>query len=481
MHFTKNILTTLLVTASLIASAQDYLIESTFLGTRTKAELFLIFFQPVDFDVNLYKVTYETPGIDHLPDTASGLIVVPVVPAGTLMPMVVFQHGTTSGPTDVPSRLRGGYEGAMAYAAKGFITLAPDFLGLGDSRGFHPYVHAATEASASLDMLNTTLEFLEFNSGTQPEWDPNYLFVTGYSQGGHASMALHREIEQFWSFVYPVTAATHMAGPYSISGVMRDLILGDNNYGNPAYIAYIALGYQSAYGNLFTEVNEIFAEPYASDIAEFYSHSITLGTLNQRLLASLNAGGNTFPKRMFQDTLLEAVINNPNHRFNLALADNDTYQWSPDAPTRLYYCSGDEQVPYQNSIVAEAAMQALGAPDVLAIDWGAQLDHGFCAIPSVINSIQFFLSFLNPSSVVTPGRPVELLTVYPNPAHDEITVTWDKALDGMIWQIISTSGQVVSQGQAYSNRVQIDPLPGGMYAILCTAGGETRVARFIHL
>ena len=41
-------------------AAQDYMVEATYLGSRTKAELFAIFFQPVEFDVDLYKITYKT-------------------------------------------------------------------------------------------------------------------------------------------------------------------------------------------------------------------------------------------------------------------------------------------------------------------------------------------------------------------------------------------------------------------------------------
>src|SRR5690606_21394525 len=282
-----------------------------------------------------------------LPDTASGLLVLPKVPAGTPLPIVMFEHGTTSGPTDVPSQLRGGYEAAMAYAAFGFITLAPDYLGLGDSRGFHPYVHAATEASASLDMLNAGLEYLDFN---EPEWDANYLFISGYSQGGHASMALHKEVQDFWSFVYPVTAATHMSGPYSISGVMKDLILSDESYGNPAYIAYIVLGYEVIY-DLFDTVGDIFKDPYAGDIDSFYQGQITLGALNSRLLQELALGGNTVIKRMLHDSIVNILENVPDDPINLALLDNDTYNWAPEAPTRLYYCGADEQVPFENSII----------------------------------------------------------------------------------------------------------------------------------
>ncbi len=376
--------------------AQDYLVQSTFLGSRSKFELLILFGQAVDYDIDLYRITYKTPGSDNLPDTASGLMVIPQVPAGTQLPIVVYGHGTTNGPTDVPSQLRGGFEVAMAYGAFGFITIAPDFLGLGDSRGFHPYVHAATETYASLDMLNASLEYLDVN---EPEWDPNFLFVGGYSQGGHVSMALHREIEDFWSFVYPVTAATHMSGPYSISGVMRDLILSDASYGEPAYIAYIMLGYQTVYGNLFNDVTEIFKEPYAASIQNFYLGTITLDALNSELIAALATEGDTINKRMFQDSIITGITEQPDHRINVALEDNDVYEWAPVAPTRLYYCGGDEQVPFENSLIAETTMKGLGAVDVEAINLNPTFTHGACVFPAILASIDFFQSFVNPSGL----------------------------------------------------------------------------------
>jgi pimeloyl-ACP methyl ester carboxylesterase len=457
--------------------AQDYLVQSTFLGSRSKFELLILFGQAVDYDIDLYRITYKTPGSDNLPDTASGLMVIPQVPAGTQLPIVVYGHGTTNGPTDVPSQLRGGFEVAMAYGAFGFITIAPDFLGLGDSRGFHPYVHAATETYASLDMLNASLEYLEVN---EPEWDLNFLFVAGYSQGGHVSMALHREIENFWNFVYPVTAATHMSGPYSISGVMRDLILSDASYGEPAYIAYIMLGYQTVYGNLFNDVTEIFKEPYASSIQNFYSGTITLAVLNNQLIAALATEGDTINKRMFQDSIITGIIEQPDHRINVALEDNDVYEWAPVAPTRLYYCGGDEQVPFENSLIAETTMQGLGAVDLEAINLNPTFTHGACVFPAILASIDFFQSFVNPSALEDLDPKSAELQVSPNPALDEVIIAWDNAKHGMDYEIINANGQKVSGGHSYLNRISVDHLPGGIYVIVCTAGGETRMARFIH-
>lgn len=458
--------------------AQDYLIESTFLGSRSKFELLVLFGQPVDYDIDLFRVRYETIGSDFLPDTASGLLVIPQVPAGTQLPMVLYEHGTTNGPTDVPSQLRGGFEVAMAYAAFGFVTAAPDYLGLGDSRGFHPYVHAATETSASLDMLNASLEYLDLN---EPEWDPNFLFVAGYSQGGHASMAVHKEIEDFWSFVYPVTAATHMSGPYSISGVMRDIILSDESYSEPAYIAYIVLGYETVYGNIFNEITDIFKEPYATSINNFYNGTINLDALNTQLLAELALGGNTITKRMLQDSIVDALANQPNHPINIALADNDTYQWAPVAPTRLYYCGNDEQVPFENSIVAEETMQSLGAADLEAINLNPAFNHGQCVFPAILSSIDFFLSFVNPSATHQPLADAAPLFIFPNPAGDAITLAVDDVQEGVQYEIYDAYGQLAGHGLTYLNIISTNQLPGGLYTIVCTTSGKSSVGRFVKL
>jgi dipeptidyl aminopeptidase/acylaminoacyl peptidase len=131
-HLQKVLVFFLLFSLGKPLSGQDQLVDYTFLATKTKIELFFLFGQAVDYDVNLYKIRYKTYDVHGLLDTASGLLVLPLVPGGTLLPIVVYAHGTTNGPMDVPSQQRGGYQVAMAYAAYGFATIAPDYLGLGD-------------------------------------------------------------------------------------------------------------------------------------------------------------------------------------------------------------------------------------------------------------------------------------------------------------------------------------------------------------
>lgn len=476
----KHILLIILIASSFLfyrtAVAQDYLVDYTYLGSRTKIQLVPILFIVVDYDIDLYKIRYKTTDLNMQPDTASGLLVVPQVPASTRLPMVMYAHGTTSGPEDVPSNLKGGYEIAMGYAGFGFATVAPDYLGLGDARGFHPYLHAETESSASRDMIFAGREFLEMND---PDLNPELLFLSGYSQGGHTSMALHRELEQSWSSTLPVTAATHMSGPYSMSGSMRDRVLDDEPYNFPSYIAYIFLGYNEAY-DLYANINEVFKEPYATSIISFYNGMINLSELNGLLLNQLALTGGAVVKRMYQDSILSAIENDLNHPLNLALKDNDTYEWAPEAPTRLLYCGMDSQVPPINSLVADSVMNALGADDVEAVNINASFDHGACVFPAVLHSKNFFQSFVDLLAVEDTQTGVHDFVINPNPAKEEIIVSWESATDGVEYKIVNTNGIIIRSGFSSSKKIALADIPSGIYMIICSSGSESRTARIFH-
>src|SRR5690606_19642649 len=100
--------------------------------------------------------------------------------------------------------------------------------------------------------------------------------------------------------------------------------------------------------------------------------------------------GKDLPKLMFQDSVLMAFVNDSLHPLNVALRENDTYNWAPKAPTRLFYCSGDDRVNFINSIVADSIMQRNGALDIQAFDLSPDLDHRECIGPAAIFAIIFF-------------------------------------------------------------------------------------------
>lgn len=443
------------------------LVSASLLGQKSKAELLVQFnnLPFIQFGAKYYRITYTTLSVQGVPDTASGLLAVPDNPARRY-PRLVYQHGTSGSKQDVPSiNVLSGGEGTIGqlFAGLGYVAVLPDYLGLGNvSKGFHPYVHAASEAWAALDMLRAIETFLSQNQVVVNE----QLFITGYSQGGHAAMALHRAIEKEHTQEFSVTAAAPMSGPYSISGVMRDLILTDKLYYYPAYIPNTALSYQTTYGNLFSDVEEIFKQPYAALVQEFYEGDITLSELNTALIAQLTANeGGSYPFRMLQPDLVQAVQNDPSHPVNLALADNDTYNdWLPQAPMRLFYCMGDDQVPFQNSIVASDALSNAGAPDFAATDVMPTANHGECVVPAMTGTVFFFLGFQQIGSVGTTEKAASLqAAIFPNPAQDALYVSGLE--NTCLYQLFDSRAYPLRSGTLMpgDNQLDISALPSGIY------------------
>lgn len=419
----------------------------------------------IRFGVRHYKITYTTFDLEGRVDTASGLISYPNLPGNAVLPMLAYLRGTIGSRDAVPSNLDGGYEIAEAFAGMGYYAVSPDLLGSGDSRGFHPYVHADSEAWASLDMLEAAHTFAadrEVLLNTQ-------LFITGYSQGGHAAAALHREIEARHADRWTVTASAPMSGPYSISGVMRELMLGDTEYFYPAFLINTILSYNLVYG-LYDSPAAVL-QPFYADLAErFLAEELTLGEVNQACIDQLTADhGASLSRFMLQDSVLENFTNNPDHPISAALRDNDLYDWAPQAPTRLFYCRADDQVPFRNSIVADSVMTLNGAPNVAAVEVSDTADHVECAFPAVFSGILFF-SFFQDLDVGTSGvgqiagAPV---AAYPNPATTDLTV--EGPADAR-FELYDLEGRALLQGRlrASPEAIPIGHLPAGLYVLRLT-------------
>jgi dipeptidyl aminopeptidase/acylaminoacyl peptidase len=140
--------------------------------------------------ISLRRLVYTTIDAHGQPTIASGLLALPTdfQPIG----VVSFAHGTDSLKSYVPSAPTGeGEEVAALFASGGFALVAPDYVGLGLSPGPHPYLHVETEARASLDLLTAARR-----AAHEAEIKlPRSVYITGFSQGGQAALALDRLIE----------------------------------------------------------------------------------------------------------------------------------------------------------------------------------------------------------------------------------------------------------------------------------------------
>ncbi len=349
-------------------------------STSTLNTYFAYYGIPVtaQFAVKHYKIVYAT--IDPLGGRtqASGALFLPQN-AGAALPLLSYQHGTTTMTNDVPSN--GNSEEVivgLVFASAGYATVLPDYLGLGDSPGFHPYVHARSEATASVDMLRAARRYCASNSLALN----GQIFLAGYSQGGHATMALHRELEKYHTNEFTITASAPMAGPYDMSGVELNDLLSARCPPNPYYYAYVLTAYQRVY-SLAPNWSALLAPPYNTTIPPLFNGN-TDGSIINTYLPACNVSS------ILPAAARASLQNDPGSPLRQALRDNDLDQWKPIAPMRMYHCAADADVLYANSQVAYSNFLARGATQVQLIDPAPSADHSGCFVPSLSSAKVWF-------------------------------------------------------------------------------------------
>lgn len=381
----KRLLLWLLIFSSFTLFAEEHKLQSfTLAKTYEKAELEAYwneknipkFISPVNNGVDVYEVIYKTTRPDGTPTIASGLYYVPK--KDEAVPTVVYHHGTSI-KKEREVRLGGEQAICMAFAADGYAVLRPDYLGLGKGEGRHLYVHAESEAMASIDMMRAVKEFNASNNIKTTD----KLFLTGYSQGGHAAMATHMYIQQYFSSEFNVTAASPMSGPYDISGVQGEVMFAP--YSHPGYLPYLLYGYNEVY-KMFPQIESIYKAPYDSLIPILYDGNHSFGEIN-KLMPEI-------PQEMIKEEVIQAFLSNPEIPLHKALEDNNVYDWKPEKPTMICYCTADEQVSYKNALVAYDKMKENGAENLRLVNAGKAFDHGTCALYTSIYTKMWFDSFV---------------------------------------------------------------------------------------
>jgi hypothetical protein len=341
-------------------------------------------------EVSIVRVHYRT--VDSRGDStvASGAIVYPL--SGNAFPFLSYQHGTVLEKVDVPSRGSSTYETlvGVAFATSGYLVAMPDYLGLGVSPGLHPFVHAGTLASSVIDMIRAARTFARVN---EIELGPE-VFLAGYSEGGYATMAAQRQIEQFHSSEISLTASAPMAGPYSLAGSMVGLVVSTTPYAQPYYLPYLLLAYNSVYG-WYDDPSVILADPYRA-VVSMYDGEHASGDIN-RLLPSVL-------REILEPQLLADFEGDATHPIRVALIQNDMTDWAPAAPMRLYHCTNDPLIPFENTEVALASFDERGAPDVEIVALTAP-SHAACAGPSLALAKFWFDSFRQPAKRLEPPTP----------------------------------------------------------------------------
>ena len=348
------------------------------INTSTAASGLQAFTGPAQCDVRVMSLNYATVGVNAENTNASGVMLVPAgACANGSYPLVAYAKGTD---VQKPRTLANPSDGetfllAAMYAAQGYAVVATDYLGYAKSNySYHPYLHADSEAGSVIDSIRAA-RAAAFGQAVALS---GKVMLTGYSQGGHSSMAAHRAIERDLPGEINVVGAAHLAGPYNLSGSFK---LTNAIAGYQFFVPFLVTAWQKVYGNIYSSVTQAFKLPYSNYI-ETLLPSPTLNFTTLVETGALPGGPGVTPDMardlVFQPAFLADAQTNENSPLFVAAKKNDLLGWSPRARTLLCGGAGDPTVPpavHMN--VAQADFASRGLTHVTSVDVDASIQATF--------------------------------------------------------------------------------------------------------
>jgi hypothetical protein len=338
----------------------------------------------VTSNVDVYKVAYRTT-LNNEPIVASGLICIPTSPGS--YPVLCFQNGTNTLNSDAPSNnpASPAYQMIEFASSMGFITVLPDYPGFGESsQKAHPYLITDLTVSAIVDMLYSVKEFGK--SGLSGVAVKNEYYLIGYSQGGWATLALHKAIEKDYLNDFNLKGSVCGAGPYDIYMLLQNMV-NAASYPMPVYLGYILNSY-SRY-HLFTNpVSDIFNEPYASRLSTLYNGTLTSSQINSQLTTSISG--------LITPDFLSGFATAPKYSsVRDALVNNSITAWKTLKPLYLMHGGSDNQVNTSATVnMYNTMIQAGTSTDICKMKIFAKLDHDSAILPCMTEGILFIIGLV---------------------------------------------------------------------------------------
>jgi hypothetical protein len=330
------------------------------------------------YDVTAYRLIYRTVDPWGRPTTASGLVVLPDGRRGALT-VAEYLHGTMVTKAYAPSVDPESTDGLVTalFAGAGLAGIAPDYLGLGLGPGRHPYIDTKTETSASVDLLLAARSFaLEQGVALKPN-----VLVTGFSQGGRATIGVARALSRGEAGPFRLGAAHGVSGPYDLLGVELPAIFSGDVDPHVAtlYLAYFVTAWDRTVG-LYDDPRAAFRAPYATFVEGLLDGTHSEDEIFARLPDS--------PAKLFTGEFL-AKLEHPAGRLRQALreADRICRDWTPGVPVHLYTGTKDTDVVAANADSCAASLRARGA-DVRVHSMG-DVDHfgtAMAAFPQIVRA-----------------------------------------------------------------------------------------------
>jgi pimeloyl-ACP methyl ester carboxylesterase len=270
-------------------------------------------------------------------------------------------------------------------ASLGYIVTIADYPGFGASVSLpHPYLVKEPTVRSLVDMLYASKEMAGELKGINLI---NNYFLLGYSQGGWATLALHKALELDYSSDFDLKGSACGAGPYDIYLLMQGMI-NATTYPMPVYIGYIVNAY-SEYKQFSNPVTDILNQPYASRISTLYTGQLTSSEINNQLTTSI-------PDLINPEFLGGFASAAQYSSVRAALEANSISGWHSYKPLFLVHGASDTTVdPVTTENMYDEMIQAGTPADICTKVIIPGADHGSGLIPSMVQGILFLDNLKN--------------------------------------------------------------------------------------
>ena len=332
----------------------------------SNAQLLLLTGNPA-CGVDFYYLTFWTVGAKGEPTKSSGAMMVPTGAAAGCSgprPIVLYGHGTefnkSANIADItnPANQEGGLI-AAAFAAQGYIVVAPNYAGYDISTlGYHPYLNASQQSSEMIDILAAARAALPATLSARTS-DSGKLFITGYSEGGHVAMATQRAMI---AAGLPVTAAAPMSGPYAMEAYGDTIIFGGVPIGATLFAPLLSTSYQQAYGDIYSTPGDLYSATYATGIDTLLPSNTPYTTLLANGTLPLSAA--------FDSTTPSVAETGNNAQLAAALGIPPTFLLPASAATPVFQAGFGSPFLINNSYRIAYAADALTNPDPALLGTG---------------------------------------------------------------------------------------------------------------
>ncbi len=340
------------------------------------------------------KVVYSTTGTKGERQNVSGILILPQ--KGTSKGLVVYMHGTTwdfkNAPSRVVHKLKPGSAEPLAFAAAGYAVAMPDYIGLGDSTGYHPYPLNIVNGRSGVDIVAPARNYARRSGYALGD----KLFVTGYCEGGGTAMGMVKLIEESGDASLKITRAAPASGPYDLTGVTRDYLLADVA-GDDILIRAFLLGYTISYfkHDLGVNTDDYFTKTMARTVNANFKRgrSDKMVGLGLVIMGKLS-GGTRSRDHLLTPRFISALEtldrSDPVIKY---MSENNVHDWAPRTEMLLISLATDKVVDPRNATVAMKNMRRRGvsAHTLRHLEiHNDKLEHGTASIQATYETLRFF-------------------------------------------------------------------------------------------